>query len=418
MILTVPIKLRTDAALVAAFGALLARLNEACSWLAQQAFDAKIFGKLPLQERFYADLRARFGLQAQQAIRAIAKVADAFASQKANLARRHARQTARHAHEVAEALAQGKPSPVAPLRAPLTCPVFRPDSAFPYDGRLFSLRPTEGEVSLAGPTNKRVKLPFFVAPEQRPLLADKKRLGEADLTLRDGKLYLYLSCQLDEGECPPAERFLGIDKGIVHLATDSDGRHHSGTDVERVRKKYHHLRQQLQACGTRNARRALRTIAGKEARFRTIENHRIANHIVATAQGTGRGIALEDLTGIRDRTTVSRAQRATHGSWAFSQLDQFVVYKALANNVEVARVDPRNTSRTCPRSGCGHVDAANRPSRDVFRCVKCGHEGEADWVAAINIKQKAEVNRLNASGSGSASVLSGSQMQTTSFRTR
>jgi hypothetical protein len=117
VILTVPIKLRADAALVAAFGALLARLNEACSWLAQQAFDAKIFGKLPLQQHFYADLRARFGLQAQQAIRAIAKVADAFASQKANLARRHARQTARHACAVAEALAQGKPSPVAPLLA-------------------------------------------------------------------------------------------------------------------------------------------------------------------------------------------------------------------------------------------------------------------------------------------------------------
>lgn len=159
VILAVPIKLCADAALVAAFGALLAQLNEACSWLAKQAFDAKIFGKLPLQKHFYADLRARFGLQAQQAIRTIAKVADAFASQKANLARRHARQTARHARAVAEALAQGNPLPVAPLLATLTCPVFRPDSAFPYDGRLFSLTPSHREVSLAGPATNASNSP-------------------------------------------------------------------------------------------------------------------------------------------------------------------------------------------------------------------------------------------------------------------
>ena len=418
MVITVPIKLRVEPALLAGFVALLARLNEACSWLAQQAFSLGLFGQFSLHQRFYYELRQRFGLQSQQAIRVIAQVAHTFVTLKTNLAKRHARQKARHARLVAEAKAQGLTPPPALVKAPLTCPVFRPDSAFPFDKYLFTLLADQGLVSVAGPAGKRVEVPFFVAREQRPLLLDPKRLGEADLTLRNGKLYLYLSCKLDEGETRPAERFLGVDKGIVHLATDSDGRHYSGADVERVRQKYHHLRQELQACGSRNARRALKNIAGKEARFRRIENHRIANALIATAQGTGRGIALEDLEGIRDRVTVTKAQRAKQSGWAFAQLDQFVLYKALANNIEVAFVDPRNTSRTCPMPGCGHVDPANRPSRDEFRCVKCGHEREADWVGAENIKQKAEVNRLNASGSGRAVVLSGSQMQTSRTRVK
>jgi putative transposase len=397
---------------------LLARLNEACSWLAKQAFDLGVFGQFPLHRRFYSELRQRFGLQSQQAVRVVAQVAHTFATLKANLAKRHARQATRHARDVAAARAQGKTPPEAPPKALLCCPTFRPDSAFPFDARLFTLRPASSEVSVAGPEGKRVVVPFVVAKPQRPLLLDPTRVGEADLTLRDGQLYLYLSCQLDEGEAVKVERFLGVDKGVVNLATDSDGRRYTGAHVERVRLKYHHLRQQLQACGSKSARRALKTIGGKEARFRRLENHRIANQIVATAQGTGRGLALEDLRGIRDRITVTKAQRARISGWSFRQLDQFVLYKALANNVPVVFVDPRDTSRTCPMPGCRHVDAANRPSRDVFRCVKCGHEREADWVGAENISQKAEVNRLSVLESGNPLGESGSPVQASHPRGR
>ncbi|WP_425452604.1 zinc ribbon domain-containing protein [Methylobacterium radiodurans] len=49
------------------------------------------------------------------------------------------------------------------------------------------------------------------------------------------------------------------------------------------------------------------------------------------------------------------------------------------------RMPAANTSRTCP--GCGHIDAANRPSRAVSRCVACGHAGNADDMAAINVER-------------------------------
>jgi predicted transposase len=45
----------------------IARFNQACSWLAEQAFEMKTANKISLQQHFYYDLRDRFGLSAQMA---------------------------------------------------------------------------------------------------------------------------------------------------------------------------------------------------------------------------------------------------------------------------------------------------------------------------------------------------------------
>jgi IS605 OrfB family transposase len=113
--------------------------------------------------------------------------------------------------------------------------------------------------------------------------------------------------------------------------------------------------------------------------------------IVRTAKDTDRQIALEDLTGIRDRITVRKGQRAIHSGWAFFQIRAFVSYKALLAGVPVVFVDPRNTSRTCPR--CDHCEKANRRSQSEFVCQSCGFAANADVVGAVNIARRAAVNR-------------------------
>jgi IS605 OrfB family transposase len=125
-------------------------------------------------------------------------------------------------------------------------------------------------------------------------------------------------------------------------------------------------------------------------------NHRISKHLVAKAQDTRRGIALEDLKGIRGRVTVRRRQRATLHSWSFYQLAAFVAYKAAIAGVMILQVDPRNTSRTCP--ACGFVDKRNRVSQSAFSCVSCGFAGVADHIAAVNIGRRAAVSQPNVSG--------------------
>jgi IS605 OrfB family transposase len=85
----------------------------------------------------------------------------------------------------------------------------------------------------------------------------------------------------------------------------------------------------------------LRKRRRKEARFAADVNHQISKRIVAEAERTGCGIAVEQLTGIRDRVRLRKPQRATVHSWAFAQLGSFLAYKAKQAGVAFVKVDPR-----------------------------------------------------------------------------
>ena len=122
-------------------------------------------------------------------------------------------------------------------------------------------------------------------------------------------------------------------------------------------------------------------------------NHCVSKQLVTTAEDTGRGIAPEDLTGIRRRVSVRRHQRITLHTWSFGQLRAFVEYKARRQGLPVTLVDPRNTSRTCPT--CGQIDKRNRLTQSTFQCVACGFAGPADHIAAENIR-RAAINQPHA----------------------
>jgi len=62
----------------------------------------------------------------------------------------------------------------------------------------------------------------------------------------------------------------------------------------------------------------LSKISKKERSFKKDTNHIISKDIVQTAKDTNRSIALEELTGIRERTTVRKADRDKHSKWAFN----------------------------------------------------------------------------------------------------
>jgi putative transposase len=70
----------------AALGATLSVCNSAASWLAAAMHEQRVHRKYDVHKRFYTELKERFGLSAQPAIRVIGKVADAYASLRANLA--------------------------------------------------------------------------------------------------------------------------------------------------------------------------------------------------------------------------------------------------------------------------------------------------------------------------------------------
>jgi IS605 OrfB family transposase len=231
----------------------------------------------------------------------------------------------------------------------------------------------------------RQAIPYLCRERDKELLRGKR--GESDLCLIDDQFYLLTACEVDEPTPKDVTDFLGVDLGVTNLAVDSTGEIHQGKTVKHVRYRHRRLRRKLQSKGTQSARRRLRKLAGKERRFATDVNHQISKRLVAKAERTGQGIAMEDLNGIRDRVRARKPQRATLHSWSFRQLRTFTEYKAKMLGVPVVTVDPRNTSRTCP--ACGHVDQANRRNQATFSCVDCGFSGLADHIAAENIRRVA-----------------------------
>jgi putative transposase len=266
---------------------------------------------------------------------------------------------------------------------------FRTYAAQPFDARCLSwqIPDTDGAreamVSIST-VHCRLRNVRVLASPRDLVLLQTRAIGETDLIHRDEQWFLYVT--VDALEAPladPVNGFVGVDLGIVNIATTSDGDRTSGTRLTRYRKRQLRLRKRLQAKKTSSARRLLKKRRRKEARFAADINHQISKRIVAEAERTGCGIAVEELTGIRQRVRLRKPQRATLHSWAFAQLGSFLAYKAKQAGVAFVEVDPAYTSQMC--SACGSVDKRNRRSQAAFECGRCGFVGHADHNAAINI---------------------------------
>jgi IS605 OrfB family transposase len=315
-----------------------------------------VFSQPSIHKLAYREIRSRFALSAQMAVRAIGNAVECFAGDKR------------------------------------TCPVFKPQGAITYDERIFSFKGVD-HVSLWALPKGRIIVPLLYGEYQKRRFDRIK--GQADLVYRKGKFYFYCTVEMPTGvRIEPAE-FLGVDLGVTNIASDSDGKRYSGSQTKGVRYRHRQLRRKLQRKQTRAAKRRLKALSGKERRFATHTNHVFSKQIVAEAKRSGRGIALEDLKGIRERVKARRRQRAVLHSWAFSQLRLFIAYKAMLAGVPLVLVDPRNTSRECSR--CGHIAKENRPDQSTFRCVACGYATHADVNAALVIQSRAVVNLPRAS---------------------
>lgn len=349
MKLTVKVKLLPTAEQKTSLVKTIEVFNEACNYISQIAFEKKTFGQVGLHKLVYYAVREKFKLSAQMTVRAIGKVSESYRAEKKTL------------H------------------------TFKKYSAVVYDQRILSFKglDTVSILSLDG----RYKIPIVFGTYAK--LEQRKVRGQADLIYHKGNLFLCLVVEIPDGIPIKPDGTLGIDMGIINIATDNDGNSFSGKQVDIVREKTTIIKAKLQSCGSKSAKRHLKKISGREARFKRNTNHVISKKIVQLAKDTSRSIALEDLKGFNGRQTVRKAQRERFGKWAFLQLRNFVEYKAQIAGIPVILINPKNTSRRC--SQCGHIDKANRKSQSEFVCVHCGFSLNADINAAKNISFLASV---------------------------
>jgi putative transposase len=374
---TIALKLETTPQQFDALLETMQAFNAGCDYVAAVAFEHNSANKIALQPFVYGELRSRFKLSSQMAVRCIGKACEAFKSARSL-----------HREQIKTITAKNNKRAEKGLE-PLALPVFKgcifdPHGAMVYDERLMNVKDA-AHVSLLT-LQGRILVGMRYGEYQAARLAMQK--GQADLILRDDVYYLYICIDLPTPPPVETEGYLGVDLGIVEIASDSIGNQYSGDAVKRVRKNVAEHRRQLQSKQANSAKKRLRKVSRRQSRFVRNVNHVISKKLVATAAHLQKALALENLEGIRERAgTVSKQMRWLLGNWAFDQLGQFVCYKAEMAGLSVVLVDPSNTSRTC--SCCGYCDRANRKSQGSFRCLQCGFGLNADLNAARNIEARA-----------------------------
>jgi putative transposase len=225
--------------------------------------------------------------------------------------------------------------------------------------------------------------------------------------------YVVLACgEVPAEELPPTGAIVGIDMGVTHFLTASDGGHvanprflqamsdelaeaqrHLATFPKRTRQR------------TKRHRAATRKVAKLHAKIR--RQRADFHHKTARALVTDHDVIAHEClnTAGMTRSPVPKADpeqpggHLPNGAAAKAGLNRSILDAGwaqflgiLANKAEsagrlVVPVDARNTSRTCPR--CGHVAKENRVTQARFQCTRCGFAANADHVGATNVLNRA-----------------------------
>ena len=365
------VKLMPQAQQSAALSATLRTVNDLACWVSEVAFAHGVPREYELRKHTYPRLKAE-GLGAQAAQHTIKKVRDAYTTLRANI----------------RAGNLGKPKSKRRRTAESKPITFRPNAAQPYDDRCLSWQYDQRTVSI-WTTEGRLKAVRFACSANALKVLQQYRKGESDLIERDGVFYLIATCEVPEAETYEPDGFIGVDLGIVNIATTSTGYQAAGRALNRYRKRQLALRAKLQKKRTKSAKRRLKERSRREARHVKNTNHIIAKTIVTEAERTSAGISLEELKGIRQRVRLRKPQRVALHSWSFAQLGDFIVYKAKRAGVPLVFVDPAYTSQTCAE--CGHVDKRNRVDQGLFICRGCGVVAHADRNASHNIATRGDI---------------------------
>jgi len=359
-VLTVSCKIQVSPEQSIKIDATLQSFASACEYV-NQTVPTTLTNELAMQSLIYYDVRDRFGLSAQLAIHAIRRVSGN-------------RKTAKK---------DGKP-----------VKNFAPTSVT-YDPRIFSFREKDWTVSLTT-TSGRERFKLAIGNYQIGLLKGQTPKTATLVKRKDGTYYLNIQLESMPPEPIKTDSVLGCDLGRTDIVVTSEGDKFSGKEITKVRNHYAKLRANLQQKATRGprstrrrCRELLKRLSGKEKRFQALVNHTISHRLISRAKLSNQAIALEDLTGIREHTNQqprSKKERRLSNSWAFYQLRQFLVYKAIKHGVKVLFVDPRYTSQTC--HNCNHIHPVRGESYrsgKTFKCGHCGWRGDADLNGSKNI---------------------------------
>lgn len=213
--------------------------------------------------------------------------------------------------------------------------------------------------------------------------------------------HFYMSIQTEQEIENPTHASIssvGVDLGIVHLATLSTGEHISPTNSFK-RQKAKLAREQRNLArkkkGSQNRQKQRLKISKIHQKIRNCRQDHL--HKITTQLSKNHAIiVLEDLVvSNMSRSAAGTLEKPGKNVRAKSGLNRSILdqgwgefrrqldYKQTWRGGKVIVISPQYTSQTC--SCCGNIAKENRPSQEIFACLFCGLEMNADVNAAKNI---------------------------------
>lgn len=262
-------------------------------------------------------------------------------------------------------------------------PVFKKEVIM-LDDHLFKLDLEKGVIKLSTPKG-RIQLEFYPAKHHEKFR--DWEVGQAWVVKTPKGVFINVVFS-KEVEVREPRTFVGVDLNENNVTLSlPDGEFVQIITHEReIRTGYFVKRRKIQKkIRAGKKRQKLLEKYGERERNRLNDlYHKLANKIVELAEKYG-GIALEDLTEIRESIRYSAEMNGRLHRWSFRKLHSIIEYKAKLKGVKVVFVNPAYTSSLCPI--CGEKLSPN--GHRVLKCSNCGFEADRDVIGSWNIRLRA-----------------------------
>ena len=224
-------------------------------------------------------------------------------------------------------------------------------------------------------------------------------LRNITVSLCAGKWFFSVQTQREVEICAPkATAAIGIDLGVARFATLSNGgviEALSSFKAHEIRLCRYQKSMSRKCKGGKNWKKTKARVQRMHARIANVRQdflHKASAQICSS----NAMVVVEDLR-IANMSKSARGDAQSPGKnvKAKSGLNKSILdqgwgefrrqleYKMQWSGGIFIAVDPKNTSRECPK--CGHTHAENRKTQASFVCMACGHADNADVVGAVNV---------------------------------
>ena len=223
--------------------------------------------------------------------------------------------------------------------------------------------------------------------------------------------YVSIQCEFElkpEISIPDIDTAIGIDMGVKRFLTLSDGNFINNLEekLKPLENKIALLQKRIKhkVKGSNNIKKAYLKLTLLHKRKADIRNdflHQVSTLLVKNHDV----IVIEDLK-VRNMSKSAQGSIANPGTKvkaksglnrsilneAWHKFFTYLEYKLKLKGGILIKVNPKHTSQTCIK--CGHISKDNRKEQEIFKCIKCGYEANADHNAAQNILRRAGLARM------------------------